>query len=180
MSYKASFSVVLGVIVLTLVTAVSKSVEPVYAVPNLFEQKLLLAQSQRFPLKGSKFTELGDQRRMESSITISNNGRIDGVTRTWTEKKWKGFTGAVAVAITDRNGNVLHVTEPKSYGVDCKRCPGSSNRTQAWSDAVPGNVISRVGGYAIVHTTNPRDRWRSWLRDAKDAATEIKGIYSKF
>ena len=180
MNYKTSCSVVLGVIALTLVSAVSKSVSPVYAVPNLSEQKLLLAQSQRFPLKGSKFTELGDHRRMETSVTISKNGRIDGVTRTWTAKQWKGFTGSVAVAITDRSGNVLHVTEPKSWGVDCKRCPGPSNRTQSWSDAVPRNVLSRVGGYAIIHTTNPRDRWRSWLSDAKEAATEIKSIYSKF
>jgi hypothetical protein len=84
MNYKTSFSIALGVVALTLVTAVSKSVLPVYAVPNLSEQKILLAQSRSFPLKGSKLTELGDHRRMETSVTISNNGRIDGVTRTWT------------------------------------------------------------------------------------------------
>ena len=180
MNYKASCSVALGVIALTLVSAISRSVSPVYAVPNLSEQKLLLAQSQRFPLKGSQFTELGDHRRMETSITISNNGRIDGVTRTWTAAQWTGFTGSVALAITDRNGNILYVTEPKSWGVDGKRIPKPSNRTEAWSDAVPRNVLSKVGGYSIIHTTKQRDRWRSWLRDAKEAATEIKGIYSKF
>jgi hypothetical protein len=143
-------------------------------------QKLLLAQSQAFPLRGSKFTELGDHRRMETQITISNNGRIDGVTRIWTDKKLKGFTGSIAVAITDRAGNVLYVTNPQSWGVDCKRCPGSSNRTQGWADTVPSNVLKQVGGYAIIHTTNPRDRWRSWLSTTKEAVTEIKGIYSQF
>ncbi len=72
------------------------------------------------------------------------------------------------------------MTNPQSWGVDCKRCPGPSNRTQGWADAVPSNVFGKVGGYAIIHTTNPRDRWRSWLSTAKEAATEIKGIYSKF
>jgi hypothetical protein len=147
---------------------------------TLESKNLLLAQNQRFPLRGSKFTELGDHRRMESSITISNNGRVDGVTRIWTAKQWKGFTGSVAVAITDRAGNVLYVTNPQSWGVDCKRCPGPSNRTQGWSDTVPSNVLPKVGGYAIIHTTNPRDRWRTWLSTAKEAVAEIKAIYSQF
>jgi hypothetical protein len=133
-----------------------------------------------FPLRGSQFTELGEHRRMETSITISNNGRIDGVTRTWTANKWKGFTGAVAVVITDSAGNVLHVTPPQSYGVDCRRCPNSSDRTQQWSNTVPSNVLNQVGGYAIVHTTNPRNRWRDWLATAKEAATEIKATYRQF
>jgi|GEM_PF-3549529 hypothetical protein len=143
-------------------------------------EKLLLAQSKPFPLSGSRFDELGDHRRMETQITVSNNGRIDGVTRIWTDKKWKGFTGSVVVAITDRAGNRLYITNPQSWGVDCKRCPGPSNRTQAWADTVPSNVLKQVGGYAIIHTTSPRDRWRSWLSDTKEAVTEIKGIYSQF
>ena len=140
----------------------------------------ILAQSQHFPLRGSRFTELGDHRRMETSITISNNGRIDGVTRTWTAKQWQGFTGSVAVVITDRAGNVLHVTNPQSWGVDCRRCPGPSDRTQGWTDAVPRNVLDRVGGYDIRHTTSPRDRWRDWLRTSREAATEIRSTYSQF
>lgn len=138
------------------------------------------SDSRSFPLRGSQFTELGDHRRMETSVTISNNGRVDGVTRIWTAKQWSGFTGAVAVVIADSSGNVLYVTEPHSYGVDCKRCPGPSDRTQQWSDAVPSNVLGQIGGYAIVHTTNPRPKWREWLRDTKEAVTEIKAIYKEF
>lgn len=157
-----------------------KSVMPVYAGTSLPSEKLLLAQSKPFPLRGSKFTELGDHRRMETSITISKNGRVDGVTRIWTAAKWTGFTGSVAVAITDRAGNVLYVTNPQKWGVDCKRCPGPSNRTQSWADTVPSNVLGKVGGYAIIHTTSPRGDWCSWLRTAREAATEIKGIYNQF
>jgi hypothetical protein len=136
--------------------------------------------TKNFPLRGSNFTELGDHRRMETSITISNNGRIDAVTRIWTAKQFQGFTGAVAVVITDSAGNVLHVTEPHSYGVDCKRCPGPSDRTQQWADTVPSNILNQVRGYAIIHTTNPRNRWRDWLRDAKEAAQSIKEIKKEF
>lgn len=55
-----------------------------------------------------------------------------------------------------------------------------SDRTQSWADTVPANVLRQVGGYAIIHTTNPRPRWRSWLSDTKEAAGEIKAIYSQF
>jgi hypothetical protein len=157
-----------------------QSVPPVYAETSMYSEKLLLVQSKPFPLQGSKLTELGEHRRMETNITISKNGSIDGVTRTWTAAKWTGFTGSVTVVITDRAGNRLYVTNPQSYGVDCKRCPGPSNRTQSWTDTIPANVLSKVGGYAIIHTTNPRSRWRSWLSDAKEAVGEIKGIYSQF
>jgi hypothetical protein len=64
---------------------------PMRAETNTSNENLLLAQSQRFPLRGSKFTELGDHRRIESSITISNNGRLDGVTRIWTDKLVERF-----------------------------------------------------------------------------------------
>lgn len=153
---------------------------PITGIIGSHGSQLILAQNQRFPLRGSRFTELGDHRRMETSITISNNGRIDGVTRIWTAKQWQGFTGSVAVVITDRAGNVLYVTNPQTWGVDCRRCPGPSDRTQGWADAVPANVLNRVGGYAIIHTTSPRDRWRNWLSTAREAATEIKAIYSQF
>lgn len=133
-----------------------------------------------FPTRGSKFTELGNHRRMKTNITISKNGRIDGLTRIWTAHKWKGFTGAVTVAITDADGNILHITQPKRYGVDCKNCPSPSNRTQQWSDTIPSSVLNEIGGYAILHTTNPKTRWRDFLRNSKEAAREIKAIYEEF
>jgi hypothetical protein len=139
-----------------------------------------VASTKSFPLRGSEFTELGDHRRMQTDITISNNGRIDGVTRIWTAKQLQGFTGAAAVVLTDADGNVLYVTEPHSYGVDCKKCPGPSDRTQQWNDAVPSNVISQVKKYSIIHTTNPRNRWRDWLRDTKEAAQQISEIRKEF
>ncbi len=139
-----------------------------------------VASSKSFPIRGTEFTELGDHRRMKTDITISNNGRIDGVTRIWTAKQWQGFTGAVAVALTDVDGNILHVTEPHSYGVSCKRCPGPSDRTQGWTDAVPSNVLSQVRKYAIIQTTNPRDRWREWLRDTKEAVQLVRGVMKEF
>jgi hypothetical protein len=146
--------------------------------PN--QTQVRIASSKSFPLRGSEFTELGDHRRMKTDVTISNNGRIDGVTRIWTAKQWQGFTGAAAVVLTDADGNILHVTEPHSYGVNCKRCPGSSDRTQGWTDTVPSNVLSQVRKYAIIHTTNPRDRWREWLRDTKEAVQLVRGVMKEF
>lgn len=136
--------------------------------------------AQKFPLKGSERTELGDHRRMKTDITISNNGRVDGVTRTWTDKQWTGFTGSVAVQITDRDGNVIYVTEPRSYGVQAKRLPGPSDRTQSWSDQIPAGEVSKVGGYRIIHTTSPRNRWRDWLKEAGEAVKAARELKKEF
>jgi hypothetical protein len=109
---------------------------------------------------------------METSITISNNGRIDGVTRTWTAHKHKGFTGGVAVVLMDSAGNVLHVTQEEKYGVNCRRCPGPSDRTVRWAQTMPANLISQVRGYAIFHAHSPKP-----LKDKLDTA---KSIYQVF
>jgi hypothetical protein len=165
-----------------LIASLSLSILPSRAVSNLsiIISNTSIASTKSFPLRGSEFTELGDHRRMKTDITISNNGRVDGVTRIWTAKQWSGFTGAAAVVLTDANGNVLYVTNPHSYGVNCKRCPGPSDRTQQWTDAVPSNIISQVKNYSIIHTTNPRDRWREWLRDAKEAAQMVSAVRKEF
>jgi len=111
---------------------------------------------------------------METNITISNNGRIDGVTHIWTDNHYQGFTGAVAVVVTDSAGNHLYVTAPQSYGINCRFCPGTHDRTQQWSDSVPSDMLGQVGGYIIFHSTNPRDRWQDWLKDAGEINKDLK------
>ncbi|KAM3100368.1 hypothetical protein ACKFKG_01275 [Phormidesmis sp. 146-35] len=151
--------------------AVHTSVEP-------SQKGILLAQN--FPLRGKQFDELSDHRRMDTSITISNNGRIDGVTRTWTAHKYKGYTGSVVVTITDRAGNILHVTKPEVYGVNCRRCPGPSDRTVQWAQAMPANLVSQVGGYAIFHAPSHRPRFLDWFRDGSEAAKRVGEAYKSF
>lgn len=119
-----------------------------------------------FPLKGSQHTELGDHRRMETSITISDTGRIDGTTRTWTSKKYKGFTGSVVVFLTDAEGNIHHATEPHSYGVDGTAI-GVHKRKETWDENISQEILNNISGYAIHHAHTPvirvtPDKFKEW------------------
>lgn len=119
---------------------------------------LVEAQDVVFPLRGSKHDELGDHRRMKTDITISASGRIDGTTRTWTAKHWKGFTGTVVVYITDSSGNILYSTNPQSYGVNGLYMPGAHDRNVVWTNQIPVDSLSKVAGYVIHQVYDPRNK----------------------
>ncbi|WP_142343863.1 RICIN domain-containing protein [Bacillus toyonensis] len=109
--------------------------------------------SKQFPIRGFEHTELGDHRRMETSIIVSKNGRIDGTTKTWTAHHTRGFHGSVMVVLLDgppHIGNVVYATKPQRYGVNPK-----SKRTDFWFEVVPQDVLNQVTHYAITHAVTP-------------------------
>ena len=57
-----------------------------------------------FPVVGSEKTKVGQGDWMETSIKLSNNGRLDGKTKTWTTACQDGFTGGVRVFPMDKSG----------------------------------------------------------------------------
>ncbi|MGN4457456.1 hypothetical protein [Bacillus cereus group sp. MYBK57-1] len=126
-----------------------------------------------FPLKGSQHTGLGDHREMETTITISENGRIDGSTLTKTCKRAFGFTGSVIVFLTDSKGNILYATDTHRYGVNAlgylKNCDdsGDHQRTEFWNENIPQEVINNISGYEITHAYTPLprvtpDQFKKW------------------
>ncbi|MEI6110756.1 MAG: hypothetical protein WCP63_03660 [Cyanobium sp. ELA712] len=144
-------------------------------------QELIITQSAGFPVRQSKKTELGDHRHMKTSIIVSNNGRIDGTTRIWTDKKWEGFTGCSVVLITDSVGNILFESKRHRYGVDGVNIPGkSSDRTQKWNDQIPPNILPNARGSAIFNGTCPKDRWPEIWNDAAAITKKTKEIFSSW
>jgi len=133
-----------------------------------------------FPKKGSQHTELGDHRRMYSEITISSTGRIDGRTKTWTSKKFKGFTGTVVVFLTDGDGNILHATQPHRYGVNGTAL-GGHKRDEPWWEEIPQNILNNIVGYAIhhAHTPTPRITPEAFKEWAEAVAPLVKAFNSQ-
>ncbi|MDH2334272.1 hypothetical protein [Paenibacillus polymyxa] len=110
----------------------------------------------RFPVHGNTLSELQHHRRMETSFSITETGRLDAFTKTWTADPWKGFTGTVIVfLITDEQ--IIHATEPHSYGVDGVRV-GDPSREDYWYEDIPIDVVEKMNSYAIWHAHTPIDR----------------------
>ncbi|RJS57267.1 hypothetical protein CJ481_15935 [Bacillus subtilis] len=132
-----------------------------------------------FPLRGSQHTELGDHRRMATNIIISSSGRLDATTKTWTSKKWKGFTGTVVVFLTDSRGNILYATASRRYGVNGTAL-GGHNRTDTWYEIIPRSVLNKTTAYAIHHAYTPTPRinpteFKKW----SDAIAPLVKAYSE-
>lgn len=115
---------------------------------------------------------------METSFNLDSNGNLNARTKTWTDVKLKGFTGGVIIAFTDVSGNTIWSTDQQRYGVDGKFI-GNSNRTENWQAKVPPEILSQIGGYAILQEHTPRGRTLEWLRSPEGQET-IKGIVNIF
>jgi hypothetical protein len=112
-----------------------------------------------FPVNATKRDKIGaSSRKMETTIILSNTGRIDGTTKTWTSEALRGFTGGVLVGITDLDGNVLHYTKMRKYGVDGTAKPGGgSSRTENWSEEVPKEALDKAAAVVIYHSHQPKN-----------------------
>lgn len=131
---------------------------PIYSqiIPQSNNTKIL-AQG-KFPITGTKEDTVLSSRYMKTSITISNNGRIDGITKTWSCNR-SGFTGGVYVAVTDKEGNILNEPTQRRYGVNGKDWRGKcSSRTEAWYENIPENKINSVYSVVISHAHTPKER----------------------
>ena len=117
----------------------------------------------RFPLKlNSGEKTVGSHWYMETNATVSNNGRLDIVTKT-KSCQTKGFTGGVWISLLDKEtvegANILYVSPVQSYGVNGKDpLGGCKERSAPWSDTVPADALSKVRGIVIHHARDPKPR----------------------
>lgn len=112
-----------------------------------------------FPVKGTRRDTVLSNRYMKTSITISKNGRIDGVTKTWSCSN-SGFTGGVYVVIIDKNGNILNEPRQRRYGVNGRNILSGkcSKRTDAWNESISVNNLNNVDSILIGHDHTPKQR----------------------
>lgn len=127
------------------------------------------------PIKGSIKNKIGQGDWMETEVTISNTGRIDATTETWTTVCADGFTGGVMIFLFDNNGNVLHSTPLKKYGVNGTCVPSSpSKRTELWNDTVSLEIVNKTRSVKIVHVKKPTDRIDEFLEKTREVAEIVK------
>ncbi len=128
------------------------------------EKSITIAQAQNvtFPIQGTRKNKVVRRGYMETLFDLDSNGNLNARTKTWTSRKTSGFTGGVLIAFTDKSGNAIWSTQQQRYGVDGKWI-GKSNRTVNWQAKVPPEILSRIGGYAIVQEHTPRGRVLDWI-----------------
>jgi hypothetical protein len=127
------------------------------------------------PIAASQSHRLARGHWMESRAILSRTGRIDVSTHTWSKSEGAGFHGAVVVFLVDEHRNRLYSTRPRSYGVNSKHLPGD-DRTDAFHEEVPVEIIARADGLVIQHLYQPENELLDRLRDAKEASGYLASI----
>lgn len=132
-----------------------------------------------YPVSESETDEIGkSSRKMKTEVIVSADGSLKAKTRTWTSEALVGFTGGVVVALTDKDGKLLHFTKVRKYGVNGTAVPGApSSKTVAWDETVPAAVMNQFSGIAIVHRYEPTPRWLETQEDVVEFAKYVKDAY---
>ena len=120
--------------------------------------------------------DLGHSHYMDTKVVISNNGRIDGTTKTWSSEELRGFTGGVVILLEsdqcNSQGDCEHLymsPKPHRYGVN-GHSMGSSSRTDLWSETVTPDVLAQTRHIKIIQLESAEDRLDKFLADAKSVA----------
>lgn len=100
-----------------------------------------------FSVHGTREDRVGTG-HMNTSVILSETGRLDGQTRTWTSDTLSGFEGGVLVVIADIRGKILWTSTLHKYGVN-GTAQGHSDRTETWSETVPDAVMNNAAVLAI-------------------------------
>jgi hypothetical protein len=135
-----------------------------------------LAHFAVFPITKSKRDHVGQGDWMDTDVKVSNTGRMDGKTRTWTTACQDGFTGGMMVYLLDRQGNVLVSTSKiRKYGVNGTCIPGaSSEQKDSWYETFDVALINKVAKVSIVHLKAPTNRIDDFLARAKTVAEIVQ------
>lgn len=132
------------------------------------------AIGQEFPLQTEQHTELGDHRRMWSSVKLRANGKLLLMTRTWTAKANKGFTGGVAVFLEAEGGKIYH-TPLQRYGVNGTRLPGPSKREDLFELEVPADML-KSAKLTVYHGLAGKDRFDEIVQKLERASKPVVEI----
>jgi len=115
-------------------------------------------ESGKLPIRASQRDTVGSHWYMETDVTVSQSGLISANTNTKSCQK-DGFTGGVWVALIDEDSNVIHITQVQSFGINGKSPGGGCNsRGAPWSENVPANLLSKLGGIVILQRHSPNIR----------------------
>ncbi|MCD4646215.1 hypothetical protein AR454_28010 [Bacillus mycoides] len=142
--------------------------------------------SEVLPINAEKTDDLGNSRKMVTSIKVSNTGRIDAVTEISTHEALRGFHGSVVVLLIDEEGNYIFKSNPHTYGVDGTGTGINtpSKRKVPWDENFPQDIIDKIRGYEIIHFLDPESTLEATLGafnrildQLVDASNKIKKIH---
>ena len=151
---------------------------PQNAVVEMAQQQTLIAQNQiSLPATGERRDNVAVG-TMYTKFTLNPDGTLNVNTEVRNRHRIKGFTGGVAIVLTDIKGETIWNSEQQQYGINPRYTSRKEKvRNENWSARVPLDVLSQVAGHAIIQEHTPRDRFGEWLKTPAGQLAKKAAIY---
>ena len=130
-----------------------------------------------FPIGGERQDRVKTGSYIKTSFTLNSSGNLKATTRTWSRRRFSGFTGGVFIILTDRSKNPIWTSEQHRYGVNGRKL-GKSDRTEKWQATVPKSILDKVEGYAIVQQHTPTRRVWKWIGSNLKSILNLVELFS--
>lgn len=108
-------------------------------------------EENQFPLRGRQVNQLGNQRRMNTQIILSETGQLEGRTRLSTRDRKQGFIGNVVVKFMDSEGTVIYSTPTRRFRVEANK-----ERQELWSEQIPSEIVPQIYSSTIRQSIGSR------------------------
>jgi len=131
------------------------------------------------PITLKEYTKVGTAKHMETTVTLSEGGKIHAQTTTWTTSELKGWTGGVAILVLDSKGNILHQSkELHTFGVDGTMIfiGGPSKRTDFWQESMDPELAKKARKIQIYHIHAGKNRLLKIVKTAAEFVAELQKI----
>ncbi len=126
-----------------------------------------------FPFTVSKKSKVGTGMFIETSVKVSNTGRIDGEMLLTTFQALEGFTGGSVFLLEDLSGNVLWHSNPYTGGVNAAGTKKKETHKVVVVVTFPTDLVARVKG---LHTAQGRFPKEIWFRRCEELITVGKSV----
>lgn len=127
-----------------------------------------------FPIKSKKHDKVGDGWHITTEVTVSDNGRVDGLVLLENHNNISGFKGGSVVLLGDVNGNIIWGSNTHKTGVNASGFSAKSSAKKNWTEVVPSEIIGSVAVAQIVNKKTPDDGL--WDRRIDEAIAVAKKV----
>lgn len=131
---------------------------------------------------GLVYTFLGSGHQMWTrAILDRGTNRLQAQTRTRCYTWFGGFTGGVQITANEANGMIAWTSPARRFGVDGTMI-GRSDRTDAWLEQIPPEIVAKTASLTIFHFWSPdwMKNLDQWLKVGIQVAEAVKVLLGLF
>ena len=126
------------------------------------------------PITESEHDKVGDGWHITTTVTVSDNGRVDGVVKLENYNNISGFKGGSVILLGNADGNILWGSRTHKTGVNATGFSRKTSAKEHWEETVPSDIISSVSRVVIINKKTPDDNlWKQRISEGISIAKDI-------